>query len=45
MIVYFLYENILTNLRFEILDKLRFFVICESKYDIKETLRKLIFHF
>ena len=37
-------ENILTNLRFEILDKLvDFFVICESKYDHKGNFKKINF--
>ena len=38
------YQNILTNLRFEILDKLvDFFVICESKYDHKGNFKKINF--
>ena len=37
-------ENILTNLRFEILDKfVDFFVICESKYDHKGNIKKINF--
>ena len=37
-------ENILTNLRFEILDKfVDFFVICESKYDHKGNSKKINF--
>ena len=37
-------ENILTNLRFEILDKfVDFFVICESKYDHKVNIKKINF--
>ena len=37
-------ENVLTNLRFEILDKfVDFFVICESKYDHKGNSKKINF--